>query len=112
MGHGCANALLIPYVVRYSAPARSDRYAQAAAWLGLGTEGWPDREAALACAEGLEDLVEDLALPRKLSALKAGIEEKHFDAMAEVALALAGSLENNPRPLDKKACIVLYKEAF
>ena len=112
VGHGCCNALMLPYVVRYNVPARSDRYAQAAAWLGLGTEGWPDREAALACAEGLEDLVEDLSLPRKLSALKAGIEEKHFDALAEVALGMADFLENNPRPLDKKACIVLYKEAF
>lgn len=112
VAHGCANALLIPYVARFNALSRSDKYARAAELLGFIPEGLLEREAALACAEGLAQLVEDLGLPRTLSALKVGIKESQFDEMADKALAVAVPMANNPRPVSKKDCISIYKEAF
>lgn len=112
MGHGCANALLIPYVARHNAVACVDRYAEAYGLLGGASDGWPRREAAFALAELLEELVMDLELPCRLSELKAGIEERHFDDMADRAMAVARPMENNPRVMDKRACVAIYKEAY
>jgi alcohol dehydrogenase len=112
VGHGCANALLIPYVARHNAVACVDRYAEAYGLLGGASDGWPRREAAFALAELLEELVMDLELPCRLSELKAGIEERHFDDMADRAMAVARPMENNPRVMDKRACVAIYKEAY
>ena len=112
VGHGVANALLVPYVCRYNALAAPERYYEAARLLDYAPEGLPLREGALDCAEALHELVKDLELPSKLKALKAGIKPEHFEEMAERALAVARPMANNPRPMDKEACVAIYREAM
>lgn len=112
IAHGQANALLIPYVARFNALARPDKFAAAASLLGYIEEEIPQRDAALLCADSLEELSEDLGLPRTLKQLKAGITPAHFDEMAEKALAVARPMENNPRVMTKEDCITLYREAM
>jgi alcohol dehydrogenase len=112
VGHGVANALLVPYVCRYNALAAPERYYEAARLLDYSPEGLPLREGALDCAEALHELVKDLELPSKLKALKAGIKPEHFDEMAVKALAVARPMANNPRPMDKEACVAIYREAM
>ncbi|MDD4366032.1 MAG: iron-containing alcohol dehydrogenase [Synergistales bacterium] len=112
IAHGQANALLIPYVARFNALARPDKFAAAASLLGYIEEEIPQRDAALLCADALEELSEDLGLPRTLKQLKAGITPAHFDEMAEKALAVARPMENNPRVMTKEDCITLYREAM
>jgi len=112
VGHGCANALLMPYVAARNATARPDKYARAARLLGFAGSASTETEVAAGCAAGLARLAQDLELPRTLKALKVGIEEKHFDEMAERALGVARPMANNPRAFDKKACVALYKEAY
>jgi alcohol dehydrogenase len=113
VGHGVANALLVPYVCRYNALAAPERYYEISALLDYSPEeGLPLREGALDCAEALHELVEDLNLPSKLKALKVGIKPEHFDEMAVKALAVARPMANNPRPMDKDACVAIYREAM
>jgi alcohol dehydrogenase len=112
VGHGVANALLVPYVCRYNALAAPERYYEVSCLLDYSPEGLPLREGALDCAEALHELVEDLALPSKLKALKVGIKPEHFDEMAIKALAVARPMANNPRPMDKEACVAIYREAM
>jgi len=112
VGHGVANALLVPYVCRYNALAAPERYYEVASLLDYSPDGLPLREGALDCAEALHELVEDLGLPSKLKALKAGIKPEHFEDMAERALAVARPMANNPRPMDKEACVAIYREAM
>ncbi len=112
IAHGQANALLIPYVARFNALARPDKFSAAASLLGYIEEEIPQRDAALLCADALEELSEDLGLPRTLKQLKAGITPAHFDEMAEKALAVARPMENNPRVMTKEDCITLYREAM
>lgn len=112
VGHGVANALLVPYVCRYNALAAPERYYEVASLLDYSPEGLPLREGAMDCAEALHELVEDLALPSKLKALKVGIKPEHFEDMAERALAVARPMANNPRPMDKEACVAIYREAM
>lgn len=112
VSHGQANALLIPYVARFNALARPDKFASAAALLGYIEEELPQRDAALLCADALDELSDDLGLPRTLKQLKVGITEAHFDEMADKALAVARPMENNPRVMTKEDCITLYREAM
>lgn len=112
VGHGMANALLVPYVARYNALSRPEKYAAAAAFLDAGVEGLPLRDQALACADALDELVADLELPSTLKALKVGVTAEHFPEMAEKAMGVARPMENNPRPMTKASCMALYKEAM
>ncbi|HPT65094.1 MAG TPA: iron-containing alcohol dehydrogenase [Acetomicrobium sp.] len=114
VGHGIANALLIPYVVRANAFSCPVRYTNVLKWLGYVDEGSNInvRDGALLCAEALDELLEDLELPRTLESLSAGITSEHFPEMAEKALAVSRPMENNPRPFDKELCIKIYEEAM
>ncbi len=115
--HGVANALLIPYVVGFSAFARPDRYARAAMLLNFESEWSSLRDRALYCAEGLHELVLDLDLPDTLRALKKRkiipeyIKEEHYPEMAEKAMGVARPMENNPRPCSVEDCMEIYKTA-
>ena len=112
VAHGQANALLIPYVARFNALARPDKFAEAAGLLGYIEEELPLRDGALLCADALDELIEDLGLPRTLKQLKVGITPSHFDEMAAKALAVARPMENNARVMSKEDCISIYREAM
>lgn len=114
VGHGVANALLIPHVVRANALCCPERYTDVLRWLGYTDEEAKinPRDGALLCAEALEELLEDLELPTTLESLGLGITEKHFPEMAEKALAVSRPMENNPRVFDKDLCIKIYEEAM
>ncbi len=118
VGHGMASALLVPYVTAYNALAAPDKYAGAAALLGFGSEGLPLRDQAFLCAEGLEELVEDLGLPRTLKELKKRklikeeITAEHLPELGTKAMAVARPMENNPRSMTVESCVALYREAM
>lgn len=112
VGHGQANALLIPYVARYNALARPDKFATVTSLLGYTEEDLSERDAALLCSEALVEMVADLEVPSTLKDLKVGITPDHFEEMAEKAMGVARPMENNPRPMTKEACIEIYREAM
>ncbi|HOO63302.1 MAG TPA: iron-containing alcohol dehydrogenase [Synergistaceae bacterium] len=118
VGHGVANALLIPYVVDFSAFGAPEKYARAAMLLDFESGEWASlRDRALLCAEGLHELVMDLDLPDTLRALKKRkiiseyIREDQYPEMAEKALGVARPMANNPRPCSAEDCVQLYKIA-
>lgn len=118
VGHGMASALLMPYVAAHNALAAPDKYAAAAALLGFGNEGLPLRDQAFVCAEGLDELVEDLGLPRTMKELKKRkiikeeITAERLPEMAAKAMAAARPMENNPRSMTVESCVALYREAM
>lgn len=95
--HGCANAIYLPYVIRYNAKACAERYAEIARSVGItGTDN--------ACVEKLCDKIDaynvKLNIPKTLQ--EFGIQEEEFKQkvhhIAELAVgdACTGS---NPRPI-------------
>lgn len=94
--HGLSNAMLLPVVTEYSAPAALSRYAECAVAMGVARDGEGDQAAVARLLEELRALNRDLQVP---SPEAYGIDRARWEAvlddMAEQALA-SGSPGNNP----------------
>ncbi len=80
--HGMLNAVLLPHVIRFNAPAVGHRYATVNAAMGL--------DARADTAAAVSDLTADLGLPTKLSELGISLSD------IEVAAPLAEKDHTNP----------------
>jgi alcohol dehydrogenase class IV len=95
--HGLSNAMLLPEITAFSAPAALERYADCARAMGVAEEGEGSQAAVARLLDELRRLNDDLDVP---SPSAYGIERTRYDellpVMAEQALA-SGSPANNPR---------------
>ncbi len=112
VAHGLSNAMLMPLITKWSAPAALHRYADCARAMGLADEAVGDQEAAARLVDGLEWINAELSVP---SPAQYGITREKWDAltplMAEQALA-SGSPGNNPRVPDAGEIAALYGAAW
>lgn len=110
--HGLSNAMLLPAVTAFSAPAARQRYAECARMMGLADAAESDQSAVGRLVEALEVLNADLEVP---TPAMFGIARAQFHAliptMAEQALA-SGSPANNPRVPDKAEIEALYRQIY
>jgi alcohol dehydrogenase class IV len=110
--HGLSNAMLLPEITAFSAPAALERYADCARAMGLAEEGEGSQAAVARLLDELRRLNEDLAVP---SPRAYGIERARYDellpVMAEQALA-SGSPANNPRVPTGEEIIELYRRVY
>ena len=100
--HGCANAIYMPYVIRFNSrsPIAFSRYADIARMLGL--TGGSEKALVENYCTLIESMNKAMEIPRSLS--EFGVEEKEFfdkiDEISENAVADACTL-SNPREIDK-----------
>lgn len=110
--HGLSNAMLLPVVTAWSAPAAVVRYADCARAMGIATFEDDDQSAVTRLVEALRGLNTDLAIP---SPKIYGIDEDRWNAllpiMAEQALA-SGSPNKNPRVPDSAQIQMLYRQVW
>ena len=110
--HGLSNAMLLPAVTAYSAPAALTRYADCARTMGVVPGDAKNQLAVNRLVDALVTLNRDLEVPTPKT---YGIDAtQYFDLlpkMAEQALE-SGSPNNNPRIADKAEIINLYKKAW
>ncbi|MGO8705828.1 MAG: iron-containing alcohol dehydrogenase [Candidatus Brocadiia bacterium] len=110
--HGLSNAVLIPAVMAYNAPACGERFADIARAMGLDVAGLGAPEAAQRAVAALVKLNADLQVPRLRDCnIPRDALEKALPKMAADALA-SGSPANNPRVPTAEEIIELYRQAY
>lgn len=112
VAHGLSNAMLMPVVTQWSAPAALGRYAECSRAMGVSGEEESDQSAVGRLVEALHAINAELKVP---SPRDYGIDKARWDEllplMAEQALA-SGSPGNNPRVPDAKEIEGLYRQAW
>ena len=108
--HGCANAIYLPYVIKYNAkdPIAAKRYAEIARRMGLA--GISEKALINSLCEKIDEFNVKLNIPKTLK--EFGINEDEFkekiDKIAELAVgdACTGS---NPRTIDPETMKKLFE---
>ena len=108
--HGEANALLLPYVLRYNLMACPERFADMAYALAELPGDLSAMEAAAACVEEVSDLSAMVGIPTSLRQLE--VPEDSVPAMAQKAMTVARPIANNPRRVSAVDLEIIYREAF
>ena len=98
--HGCCNAILLPYVIKYNAhePEAKRRYADVARRVGLG--GTSEESQVNALCEKIKEFNRTLNIPSTLK--EFGIDEAEFKSkVAEIAANAVGDActGSNPRSI-------------
>ncbi|MGS2737627.1 iron-containing alcohol dehydrogenase [Sinomicrobium sp. M5D2P17] len=101
--HGLANAVNLPYGMRFNYEKSEDRFDTMAYALGLGA-GQGSKVVAY-----LFELNDKLDLPSRLSGI--GVEEKHIEELSDLAIA-DFCHPNNPKRVTREDFNNLYKEAL
>ncbi len=100
--HGTTNAVCMPAVLEFNAPAIADRFQQAAAYLGI--EGGFDGFRAF-----VQEFNDALGIPRQLSEL--GVTEDRISELVEGAI-IDPSCGGNPIELTKESLTQLFHAAL
>lgn len=103
MHHGLANAINLPYGMRFNRPGFEAKFDEMAHVMGIaGNDGSKVVDALFAFNETLE-------LPLTLGA--AGVKEEHLEPLADLAIADFAH-PNNPKPVSRENFLAMYKEAL
>ncbi len=106
--HGLANAIMLPLVLKYSAPAITERLALLAIRAKVGKDG-EDREIlAQKFLDAVDALNRDLGIPKVLDALKEG----DIPALAKAACHEAHTGYPVPRYMTQEICENLIRQAL
>ncbi len=105
--HGLANAILLPHVLRWSLPAITGRLALLAVRARAGDEGESEDVLAQKFVDAVQQLNDDLGIPRHLDALR----EQDIPALAQAACA-EGNTYPVPRYMTQRTCEDLIRQVL
>ncbi|MBI6002178.1 iron-containing alcohol dehydrogenase [Clostridium perfringens] len=109
--HGCANAIFLPYVIKYNRKACEDRYANIARHIGL--KGGSERELTDALIDLINKFNKELNIPSSMK--EYGIDENEFKANLKFIAhnaVLDPCTGSNPRDIDDETMEKLYTCAY
>lgn len=111
--HGLSNALVLPHVLRFNAPAAGGAYAELAPHvfpsLGLGP-ATATQDIAAQFIEEIANLNKRLGLETQLR--EVGISESDLPQMASDAMKQTRLLVNNPREVSEQDAFDIYRAAY
>jgi len=106
--HGLANAIMLPYVLRYSSPSITSKLAELAVRARVGRAEEPEDELAEKFLQAVEQLNRDLGIPTWLDALK----ESDIPALAKAACHEAHTGYPVPRYMTQEVCEGIIRQAL
>ena len=107
--HGLSNAILLPSVMKFNAPACPRRYAEVAIAMGIDS-CLDDMKNAEDGVDFIYRLAESVGIPKKLSDL--GIPQTAVDGMARAAMEVQRLLKNNPREVTEQDARDIYNSLY
>ena len=107
--HGVANALLLPTIMEFNAPAALDKYVEIAKAMGVYADGMTREEAADTAVKAVKELSLRVGIPQHLTEL--GIKAEDLDRLADAAMADVCT-PGNPREVDKETILELYRKVL
>lgn len=107
--HGVANALLLPTIMRFNAPAALEKYVDIAKAMGVYEDGMTTEQAADAACDAVQALALRVGIPQHLTDL--GITEADIPALADQAIADVCT-PGNPREVTRDDIVMLYKKVL
>jgi alcohol dehydrogenase class IV len=106
--HGLANAIMLPHVLKYSAPAITGRLAALALRVRVGSEGESEVELAGKFLDAVDELNRDLGIPTHLDAL----QEVDIPALAKAACHEAHTAYPVPRYMTQAVCEDIIRQVL
>jgi alcohol dehydrogenase len=106
--HGLANAIMLPHVMRYSAPAIQKQLAKLAVRAQLGAESERDDKLAEKFLDAIDQLNRDLGIPLYLDKL----QEADIPALAKAACHEAHTGYPVPKYMMQKQCEALIRQVL
>jgi lactaldehyde reductase len=104
--HGIANAIILPTVMEYNAPATGEKYRDIAKAMGVeGTENMTQEEYRKAAVDAVKQLSQDVGIPADLKEI---VKEEDVQFLAESAYADA-CRPGNPRETSVEEIAELYR---
>ena len=107
--HGVANALLLPTIMEFNAPAALDKYVIIAKAMNVYKDGMSKEEAAQAAVDAVKSLAVRVGIPQHLSEL--GIKESDLPKLADSAIADVCT-PGNPREVTRDIILDLYRKVL
>ena len=106
--HGLANAILLPHVLKFLAPAVTKRLARLAVAAKVGTEGERASVLAKKFLESIGKLNRDVGIPRTVDALK----EKDIPELAKAACWEADTNYPVPKYMSPETCEGIIRQVL
>ena len=104
--HGVANAILLPTVMEYNAPATGEKYREIARAMGVkGVDDMSQDEYRKAAVDAVKKLSADVGIPADLKAI---VRDEDVDFLAQSAMDDA-CRPGNPKDPTKEDIIALYR---
>lgn len=107
--HGVANALLLPTIMEFNAPAALDKYVTIAKAMNVYKDGMSKEEADQAAVDAVKSLAVRVGIPQHLSEL--GIKESDLPKLADSAIADVCT-PGNPREVTRDIILDLYRKVL
>jgi alcohol dehydrogenase len=109
--HGVANALLLPYVMRFNYLGELKAFVEVAEAMGEPLECMSARQKAEAGVNAVRQISIDVGIPQFLH--EVGVTEDSLAPMAESVIATQQRLMvNNPRSMTRDDVYQVYRQAF
>jgi alcohol dehydrogenase class IV len=107
--HGLSNALVLPHILQFNAPAAASEYAELAAIVAPQAQGSTEARAA-ALTAAMQQIAIATGIPRTLR--EVGIAETDLDRLADDAMQQTRLLGNNPRLVTRSDARAIYAAAL
>jgi len=109
LSHGVSNAIVLPHAMRFMLPGSLSKYVNIANALGENVEGMSERRAAEKAIQAVEQLSEDVGLPKGLSIY--GVIEEELPTIAET-ISQSFMIDLSPRKAAASDILEICKAAL